>query len=804
MSPSRNRIPSGWRRLLFWLRMGSAVLATAALVLLFYGLSLSADVRKRFEGRRWNAASGVFSDILVVYPGQRLTRNQLVQRLGRLGYRRIARPPLGEGEYQSRATAVTVHLRSVRLPVLERKARTVRVSFAANKVQALRDARTKASLPLMELEPEELMRVFGDQHESRQVVSMAEVPPVLVDAVLAAEDADFFGHAGFDLQAIARALYVNVRAGAVRQGASTITQQLAKNFFLTPERTISRKLKELMIALVMEVMYSKETILELYLNEIYLGQKGSVSIHGVKEAARFYFGKGIDELRPSESATLAGLIRAPNLYSPHNRPKAARKRRNQVLRAMRTMGRIDEATYRAALRTRIETVDYIPYTRTAPYFFDYVTAQLRALYPEADLTRLGLSLYTTLDVGVQAAAEQALKSGLQRLEKLRPKLKKRRAGRKLEGAVVVLEPRTGHILAMVGGRNYGESQFNRMTQARRQPGSAFKPFVYLAALERFNLTESLDNEPKIFRVGDERWEPKNYTDEYGGRVSMREGLARSLNLPTVDLARKIRLDPIIKTARAFGMTTPLKPRPSLALGAFEVVPLELALAYAALASDGVLPHALSVRSVADEKGEVIHRRHLKIRSVTTPPRAFLMSSLLRSVVTGGTASSLSRYGIRYPVAGKTGTTNDYRDAWFVGYTPEIVALVWVGFDNGESVGLPAASAALPIWASLMRQIRWRMSETWFEAPAEIVTAVACTDSGALAVEACPNQLEEFFEADRAPTEVCPLHGSSVFKGPDDPWSTLAKPWASGNPEEKTEWPSSRPREPSRPEPWSPH
>lgn len=766
--------------------MGSVVAVT-------YGVYLSGQIAKRFEGRRWSVPSRIYSDSFVVYPGQRLTARQLSERLGLLGYRRVTKRPRAEGEYRPQPAAITARLRTVHLPVIDRSAHTVRVTFANGKVRDIRNLSTRKILPLMELEPQELMRVFGDQRESRHLVSLAEVPPVLVDAVLAAEDSGFFEHAGFDLGAIARALYVNVRAGAVRQGASTITQQLAKNFFLTPERTISRKLRELMIAVVMETMYSKDTILELYLNEIYLGQKGSVSVHGVGEAARFYFGKSIQELSLSDSATLAGLIRAPNIYSPHVNAKAARKRRNQVLRAMHAQKRIDKAALAGSLKTGIKTTSFMPYTRTAPYFFDYVTAQLKALYPGADLSQLGLSLYTTLDVGVQTAAEEALRTGLQKLEKAQPKLRRDRTAKKLEGAVVVLEPSTGHILAMVGGRNYGKSQFNRMTQARRQPGSAFKPFVYLAALERFNLTESLDNEPKVFRVGDKRWEPKNHGDEYGGRVYMREGLARSLNLPTVDLARKIRLKPIIDTARAFGLTTPLKPEPSLALGAFEVVPLELAVAYAALAADGVLPHPLSVRSVTDENGKVLHRRHLKIRSVTTPARAFLMSSLLRSAVTDGTGSRLRHLGIGFPVAGKTGTTNDYRDAWFVGYTPELVALVWVGFDNGDSLERPASAVALPIWADLMRQIRWRMSETWFAAPAEIVTAVVCGDSGAAAVEACPNQLEEFFESERAPTEPCPLHSSAMFKGPDDPWSSLAKPWASRKAKEAKQWPISAPR-----------
>ncbi|MEO1336578.1 MAG: penicillin-binding transpeptidase domain-containing protein, partial [Myxococcota bacterium] len=394
------------------------------------------------------------------------------------------------------------------------------------------------------------------------------------------------------------------------------------------------------------------------------------------------------------------------------------------------------------------------------YFFDYLANEVTTRYPQSELSRLGLSLYTSLDVGVQAEAERALERGLKALEKKRPKLKRPAGQPRLQGAIVVLHPTTGHILAMVGGRNYSESQFNRITQAKRQPGSAFKPFVYLAALESVPLNERLNNERRTYRINNKRWRPKNYTKEYGGTVSMREALMKSLNLPTIDLADKIGLDSVIETARDFGITTPLQPELSLALGAFEVVPLELALAYAAFAGDGVLPHALALRSVLDDEGKEVKRQHLKIRTVTTPARAFMMTSLLKDVVEHGTASSLKWRGIKYPVAGKTGTTNDYRDAWFVGYTPDIVTLVWVGYDDGKSIGLSASSAAVPIWADLMRRIRWRTSGQWFEAPPDVVTVEICRESGHIATDDCPHVTQEVFNAGEAPTQTCTVHMSS--------------------------------------------
>ena len=733
-------------------------------IALIYASLISDEVTERFDGRRWSVPSRVYSDGLILYPGLPVPKTQLIGRLDRLGYRRVTSPPKAEGLYRVRGNTVTAVLRAVDLPVLSRPKTAVKISFSGKQgrlIRTMTDAKTKAAIPVLELEPEEIMQVFGRQHESRQLVSVDAVPKALINAVLSAEDAGFFEHFGVDFTAIARALYVNVKAGGVRQGGSTLTQQLAKTFFLTPDRTIVRKLKELVIAFVIEAHYDKKTILEIYLNEIYLGQRGSVAIHGFGEAARFYFGKTITRLDPAECATLAGIIRGPNRYSPYAHPDRARARRDQVLRAMAKNGHIDEQVLASFVKSELGTVAFSPYQRTAPYFFDYLASQLATMYPQDDLSRIGLSMYTTLDVGVQAEAERALREGLAALEKKKPALAREGADKRLQGAIVVLEPSTGNVIAMVGGRSYGDSQFNRITQARRQPGSAFKPFAYLAALDSLDLTSKLDNEPKTYKVNGKRWRPKNYGGESGGEVTLREALTKSLNLPTVDLATKIGLEPVIETARRFGITTPLKPELSLVLGSFEVSPLELAVAYAALAHDGVLPYALSLKSVVNEDGKVVRRQHLKIRSVTTPARAYMMTSVLRDVVDRGTAQRLKRLGINFPVAGKTGTTNDYRDAWFVGYTPDLVALVWVGFDDSTSIRLPASAAAVPIWADLMRSIRWRTSKRWFVVPEGVQEASICTETGLLATDGCPHTVHEAFESTRAPAETCAEHRTSI-------------------------------------------
>jgi len=347
---------------------------------------------------------------------------------------------------------------------------------------------------------------------------------------------------------------------------------------------------------------------------------------------------------------------------------------------------------------------------------------------------------------------------LKRIEDANPRLKRREPSEKLQGALVVLQPKTGYILAMAGGRNYGDSQFNRITQAKRQPGSAFKPFVFLPSLDSFTPASILSNEPKTYKIDGKEWRPDNYTAIAEPRMSMRDALSKSVNRATVDLAMKLGLDPVVTTASAFGFSTPLKPYPSIALGAFEVVPLELARAYCPFAADGILPNPLSLKEVVDEKGTILEQRHMNVQSVTTPGKAFLISSMLRSAVEQGTARSLRDMGIRFPAAGKTGTTNDFKDGWFVGYTPEILALIWVGFDDGTSLQQPASALTLPIWADLMNAIPQHISGSWFKAPPDIVVATICKESGQLAqASGCPATMEEYFLAENSPKERCALH-----------------------------------------------
>lgn len=748
----------GFRPARFIARLAALLLLVAVLGAAAYGWSLSRDVEKRFSGRRWSIPSTVYSDTTLIYPGQRIRSDALLDKLQRLAYRAVDHAPKQKGQFRRRGDSFEIFLNDVNLIVLERSGYPVKIDIKKGTILDIRHGLSGESIPLLELAPEELMRFFGPEREQRRLISIDRVPAHVQRAFMAAEDTRFMDHFGLDLRGILRAALVNLRHGAIHQGGSTITQQLAKNYFLTPEKTFSRKIKEMILALVIEQMYTKGQILEIYLNEVYFGQKGSVAVNGLGEASLFYFGKPAAELTLAEGATLAGLLRAPNRDSPYVDAQRARRRRDQVLHTMVEQGWISAAEGAAALASPLEPSGFRAYGKKAPYFMDYLGRQAETLYARDDLAKLGLSIFTTLDTEVQEAAETALAAGLERLEKNDPALRRREPDRRLQGAVIVMQPKTGYILAMVGGRDYATSQFNRITHARRQPGSAFKPFVFLSALDRFSPASVLSNAPVTYQVNGKPWRPDNFSPMAARTVTMRTALAHSINIATVDLAMKIGLEEVVRTASAFDFSTPLAPHPSLALGAMEVIPLELARAYCALAADGLLPVPLSLKEIGDDHGQVLNRRHMAVEPVTTPAKAFLINSMLSSAVAEGTARSLKRMGIGQPVAGKTGTTNDSRDAWFVGYTPEILALVWVGFDDGTSMRGTGASAALPIWADLMRRIPQHLSGAWFQRPEGIVDRVICADSGQLAVTGrCPQPVRELFLQDLVPTDPCPLH-----------------------------------------------
>jgi penicillin-binding protein 1B len=440
---------------------------------------------------------------------------------------------------------IAIFLHALEIPAHQREALPVRITFNKDRIQSIRHLKTDQVFPLILLEPEEIMMFFGKEREDRLLISVENLPSHVTHAVLAAEDTRFFKHLGVDPLGILRAVYMNIRYGSIRQGGSTLTQQLAKNYFLTSERTFSRKFKELLISFILEYQFEKKEILEIYLNEIYFGQKGSVSINGIGKASFLYFGKSIDQLDVGEAATLAGLIKGPNLYSPYKNPELCRKRRNIVLKAMHKNGWLSNSGLQGVLVSPIHTAGFEEYGREAPFFMDYLEGQLQKLYKPEALSSLGLSIYTTLDTRVQAAAENAVQNGLKRLERLYPAVRRQDSEQQLQAAAIVMQPRTGAILAMVGGRDYSVSQFNRMTHARRQPGSTFKPFVYLSALDRFTPISRLSNMPRTIEKNGTIWRPKNFEPDAPPVVTLRSALAHSYNLATIDLALKVGLEKIL-------------------------------------------------------------------------------------------------------------------------------------------------------------------------------------------------------------------------------------------------------------------
>jgi penicillin-binding protein 1B len=670
---------------------------------------LEQQAESRFRGRLFAVPSRIYSAPLVLYPGLNVRRVGLLERLERLNYHSPSRFALdvAPGEFQLRNGELRVGRRHFRYPHGEDPGGVVRILLDDDgRIERIWDP-LGTELPTVQIEPELIALLHGEDQQDRRLVRLDEVPAQLPDAVLAIEDQRFYEHAGIDPRRIAGAFVANLSAGGVVQGGSTLTQQLVKNFYLTRERTLARKLREAVMALLIERNHSKQEILEAYLNEVYMGQHGPVGIHGMGEAASYYFAKDTRDLVLSEAALLAAMIKGPNLYSPRHAPEAATRRRNLVLGLLLEQERIDEAAYEAAVAAPLGVKEYGGQGNPAPHFVAFLRKELALVYGEEILESEGLAIHTTLDPAAQRVANRALRQGLERLEKSRPELL--REDSPLEAALVAVAPRTGEILALVGGRDFQRSQFDRATQARRQPGSVFKPVVALAALRRgptrvFTLASRLEDAPLRVESGGEDWEPANYDGEFRGEVSLRQAIEQSLNVPVARLGIEIGPERIVETARRMGITSPLRPVPSIALGAFEVTLLEMARAYAVLAAGGVLPVLRGYADVIDPEGQVLERKPLHFERVFEAQETHLVTSALEGAVDRGTGRGLRGRGFRGPIAGKTGTTNDFRDAWFIGFTPDLLVGVWVGFDDGRSLDLPGSAAALPIFAEFMRSL----------------------------------------------------------------------------------------------------
>lgn len=726
----------------------------------FYLFALDYKIRVKFESHRWNLPSRVYSDGYHLYPGQKKSMQEVERKLEILGYKRVAGMVKGPGEFRREGSRLTIHLHDFSYPSEEFSGYPLQIDFAGSVVSELKKMAPVETLRKAKLEPELIASIFDEKMEDRTLIRLSDVPPALLQAIIAVEDERFYRHWGVDPFSMVRALLTDLMHLKFVQGGSTLTQQLVKNYFLTSKKTLVRKVNEMLMALLLERRYSKQEILEAYLNEIYFGQRGPISVTGVEEACRLYFSKSVSQLTLAESALLAGIIRQPGEYSPLNNTTKAYDRRNFVLKTMLDQEVIRESEYLEARREKIVVPKNSSEIHKAPYFVDYVQRELKANYPPAVLQSEGIKIFTTLDMEAQRAATAAVQMTLSRLE-TRPKLKELAAsGKSLEGLLISIQPQTGSIRAFVGGRDYAQAQFNHITDAHRQPGSTFKPFVYLTALasaldspEPWTLASLVEDTSFSVNGPAGKWTPENYDGDEHGPVTLREALEQSYNIATSRLAQAVGLEKIVEMAEKMGIESPLQPYPALALGIFEVTPLELIRAYTPFPNQGVRSEPYSISSVVTRDGVVLEKKSFKMNRVISPELAYLMNSALRGVMERGTAASAHALGWSGLAAGKTGTTSEYRDSWFVGYTPHQLALSWVGYDDGTPTGLSGSSGALPIWVGYMKE-REVSGQSDFMASDGIAVVKVDQKTGLRSASSCGESYEEVFIKGTEPEKSC--------------------------------------------------
>ena len=681
------------------LRYFGYALILGTLALGIFAAVLDVRVRNEFEGRRFALPARIYARPLELHAGLRLSEADVEDELNSLGYRS------GEGGSEPGWFAVSGN----RVEIAARPfvfwdgaqpARRIDVTFDGGTVSAVTDAEGKA-IALARLDPRPIGGIYPSGNEDRVLVRLSEVPPYLVQELIAVEDHNFYSHFGFDPRALVRAA-LSVFSGHL-QGGSTITQQLVKNFFLSPERTLRRKFTELVMAVLLEMHYSKDEILETYLNEIYLGQDRDRAIHGVGLAAEFYFGKEARNLTIAESALLVALVRGPAFYDPRRHPDRALERRNLVLREARDRGYLTLEQYALARATDLG-VTRSPGMGTSPYpaFLELVHRQLRRDYDDKDLRSEGLRIFTTLDPRAQAAAETALAKRLAQFD--REKRFDRKPG--LEGAVVIVDPQSGEVEALVGGRDPRYRGYNRALDAARPVGSLLKPAIYLTALSdpaHYTLVTPLDDSPFTWKSrGAPDWQPRNYDRKFHGMVPLRVALAQSYNAATARLGTEIGLDKVFDTVKKLGVERELRPFASTLLGATEMTPMEIAQMYQTIASGGFRSPLRAIRDVTTQDGHPLQRYGLKVEQAFPPEPIVLITAALQGVVREGTAEALKSYlPPEIGAAGKTGTTDEQRDAWFAGFTGDRLAVVWVGYDDNRPAKLLGATAALPVWGDIM-------------------------------------------------------------------------------------------------------
>lgn len=828
-------------------------------VLLHYYNQYATVIDRRLNGEIFQLAAKIYARPYVLYPQQLITRNDVLTRLRRAGFQSVDSQPEGDGVYQLVGGGDTT-----RIVVSPNGQNDYRLDFTGGRLDDIYELPTGYPLPQVELPPELVTSLFDDTRSRRRLIDWEQIPQHLVDALIASEDQRFYRHFGIDPIRAAGVVVSNWRGGSL-QGASTITMQLAGSFFLNrSQRTWSRKLPEIFMALILEQRLTKDEILALYANEIYLGHRGSFGIYGFGEAAAVYFGKDISQLTIAEAATLVGVLPAPSAYSPWTYPDRALQRRDIVLKEMLDLGTLTEEQYSDAVGQEIALANSRIDTSEAPYMVDYIREELLDDFSEDELINEDLRVYSTIDPDLQRAAVRAVETGLEFVYEQLGVTEE--TEHKPQAALIVVDPHTGEILAMVCGSDYTTAPLNRCTDAFRQPGSIFKPVVYTAAFESawsplapdfrpagtpdpagpedaiaaepspgmlFGLFDVFGNrepsaeeaegpeelreiverdpdavegelaeltdeelirapergtlatdtvitpittvmdEPTFFFYGEDKYyEPSNFADEFNGLIPVAEGLRRSLNVPTVKVAERVGYQRVADLAHRLGLNGNIQPFPSIALGAFEVTPIEMAGAYTAFANEGVRITPRAIREIRGPNGALRKAYPMESELVLRPEMAALMTHLLQEVIRNGTGVRVGSMGFNLPAAGKTGTS---RDGWFAGYTTDLLAIAWVGYDDNQELNLEGAKSALPIWTEFMldayriHPVREGHRVDFYDPPGVEVVAIDPT-TGFLATPNCPDSENHAFITGTTPTGFCPLHSGGFFSSSGNPLS----------------------------------
>jgi len=658
-------------------------------------------VREQFEGKRWALPARVYAGAPEVFVGSSYDAEGFEWLLTQLKYRKD--PEISsEGTYARIGDEIIFRTRDFNFWDKAEKSHEVRAQFQEGQVILLEDIGSGASLPILRMEPVQIGSFYPARHEDRVIIKLDQAPDVLLKALFASEDHSFYDHHGVSLRGILRAVWVNLRAGGIVQGGSTLTQQLVKNFYLTSERTWWRKLNEIVMSIILDARFSKDEILEAYLNEIYLGQDGARAVHGFGLASQYYFARPIEDLRLHHTALLVSLVRGPSYYDPYKYPDRVLKRRNLILDEMVDQGFIPEED---AVEAKSHPLDVVTDPHQSggryPAFMDLVRRQLQKEYRPEDLTSEGLHIYTTLDVHVQRQLQDAMATNLTLMEKS-PKSKH------LESAAIMTRRGTAEIVAMSGSRDPEASGFNRALDAVRQIGSLYKPVVYLTALQqsgRFTLTTPLQDTPIEIRNPGSVWDPKNYDGKVHGVIPLYKALAHSYNLATVHLGMEVGVAQTAQTLKELGVERKVDLVPSLLLGTASLSPFEVTQMYQTIAGDGFLTPLRSIQAVVSTEGKILQKYGLDVRQTVDASSVYLLNAALKEVLRSGTARPAYNYlPQNMDAAGKTGTTNDLRDSWFAGFTGDYLGVVWVGRDDNQSAGLTGAEGALKVWASTMKKV----------------------------------------------------------------------------------------------------